>query len=115
MIQFFPLNRAHRGYISSLRANLTNYEDPYQVYTDARSVIHNILNTDIILRLRIIICLNIIFYKFISDEEEITQTFYFCSAAERILSSFQIMSAINSGFAKIFNSIESFIRNGSVW
>lgn len=49
------------------------------------------------------------------DEDEIMQAFYFCSHAERILSSHQINAAIDSCFMKILNSIENFIRNGSGW
>lgn len=115
MIRFIELHRAHRGYVLSLRANLHNCIDPHQVCMDVKPIIHNLLNLNVILRLRILICLNIIFAKYVGDEEEIMQAFYFCSHAEQILSSHQTNAAIDSCFMKILNSIENFIRNGSSW
>lgn len=100
------------------RAN-TDYVDPEALYYDARNIIYNlIVARSPVLRLRLIICLNVLFYKITEDEErdnQLIQSFYFCSFAERILSRFQILSAIDRAFIKILKGIENFVKNGSGW
>lgn len=59
--------------------------------------------------------MSILMVKHENTEEEISDTFYFCSQCERILSSYQIQIAIRNAFKKILNSIDIFIRNGSGW
>ncbi|GBN08354.1 hypothetical protein AVEN_87773-1 [Araneus ventricosus] len=114
MINFENYRSSFRGYTRTLRA-LVNYIDPHELYNDVRAVIYDILNTDIVLRLRLIICLSIVFSKWNEQGEETTCTFYFCSTAFRILSNLEIYPTIDAAFSKIFISIENFVRNGSGW
>lgn len=113
MINFDLMNSAFRGYAQSFRADL-NYFDVDILHRDARSVIFNLLNSTLTLRLRLLICLSVIFTKQI-DGEILRQSFYFCSNVERILSRHQLYPAIDRSFEKIINSIETFVRNGSGW
>lgn len=114
-MRFHLIETAHRGYLETYRARLHNYRDPYYVYRDAFRDIHNILNTQLILRLRFYLCMSILFIKHENTDEEISETFYFCSNCERVLSSYQIQIAVRNAFKKIFRSIDTFIRNGSGW
>jgi len=113
MIRFEPYRSSFYGFARTLRASV-NYADLHLLYRDARDVIRNILSTDTLLRLRIIICLQILFVKRVG-EDEIEQSFYFCSYAERILSVYQINEAIQRAFQKIFQSASTFVRGGSGW
>lgn len=114
MINFYLKNSAFRGYAQSFRANI-NYVDLDILYRDARISIYNLLNLSTSLRLRFLICINILFSKELNQNEKIYHEFYFCSRAERILSKFQIFSAIDSAFEKIRNSVDTFISHGSGW
>lgn len=116
MIQLREIARAHQGYMKSYRAYLRNYIDPLYLFQNARSAIYNLLNLNVVLRLRIMICLQIIFEKIIGEDgDAIEQEFYFCSNCERILSNFQINDAIDRCFNKILDSIDTFLTNGSGW
>lgn len=113
MIRFVPYRSSFYGFARTLRA-VVDYSDLHQLYRDAYDVIYDILNSGTLLRLRIILCLQILFVKHVGDEE-IEQSFYFCSYAERILSVYQIKEAIQRAFQKIFQSASSFQKNGSGW
>ena len=113
-INFYQRASSFGGYVRSLRADLTNYIDIDQLFVDARSIIYNELNVSVVLRIRLIICVCILFEKTNNHEIE-TKNFYFCSKAERILSNTMIYEKIDNAFKKIRESIDSFIRNGSNW
>lgn len=113
-MQFVPRTSSFRGYTRSFRAVL-DYVDPHMLYRDARDEIYNILNSFLSLRIRIIICLAVIFTKFDDNRGEVVQEFYFCSHAERVLSRFQILQAIDRCFNRILRAIECFIHNVSGW
>ena len=115
MIRFYEKEVAYHGYVKTLRANITNYIDPEKLFRDARSIIFNEINSGYLLRLRIIICLSILFQKTKENEPIQLKNFYFCSKTERILSSFMIYSKIDKAFRKILESIDAFIRQGSGW
>lgn len=115
MVNFERRLVAHRGYIESYRADLGgNFIDPLQVFEESKSAIKDILNTRTVLRIRILLCLSVLFVKK-TGEKEIFNSFYFCSKCERILSSYLIDSVLISCFNKIANAIEVFVRNGSGW
>lgn len=59
-------------------------------------------------------CINIEFLKD-THPDILLQNAYFCSFAERIISANQIKKKIKTCFEKIFNSIETFVKNGSGW
>lgn len=111
MIRFFERAEAYHGFVRTLRANVSNYTDPEKLFRDSRTIIYNEINSGYLIRLRLIICLCIIFEK----ENDESRSFYFCSKAERILSSVMIYAKIDNAFRKILESIDSFIRNGSGW
>lgn len=114
---FYEINTAFRGFTRTLRAAV-NFHSVETVFSELRPVIYNILNISPVLRLRVIICLHVIFTKILSDElseTTVSQTYYFCSHALRILSAAQILPAVDEGFRKIINSIETFTKNGSGW
>lgn len=115
MIRFFERAEAYHGFVRTLRANISNYIDPEKLFRDARTIIYNEINTGYLLRLRLIICLCIVFEKVKENETIESKSFYFCSKAERILSSVMIYPKIDNAFRKILESIDSFIRNGSGW
>ena len=91
MIDFVQRRIAHRGYVTSYRAELTheNYLDPLHVFQESKNKITNILNSQTLLRLRILICVNVLFFKRIG-ENEIRNNFYFSLNYKRILSSYLI-------------------------
>ena len=100
--------RCHRAYV--------DYDDPHVLVRDLRLPVYNLLNTGLVLNLRLIICFVVQFVKFNDQtEDEILQDFYFCSKTERILSRYQIFDVIDECFRYILNSIENFIHNGSNW
>lgn len=116
MINFFERANAHHGYVRTLRAHVRDYVDPHILYRDARDIIRNILNESNILRLRLIICISVLFKKSTSDPNNPERkSFYFCSFAERILSNQQILEKVDNAFLKTLQSINSFVRNGSGW
>ena len=115
MIRFQEKEVAYHGYMRTLRANISNYVDPEKLYRDARTVIYKEINSGFLLRLRMIICVCILFQKIKENEPVQTKSFYFCSKAERILSSIMIYTKIDNAFRKILESIDSFIRQGSGW
>ena len=109
-MNFLARTSSFRGYTQSFRA-VVNYVDPHILYRDARREIFNLLRTFVSLRIRIIICAAVVFTKWDDKEGEIVQQFYFCSRAERILSRFQILGAIDRCFEHILRAIECFIHN----
>lgn len=111
MIRFQEINNSFNGYSQTFRSYV-NYLDLEALYNDVRNPIYNLLNTSAALRLRIVICLQITFFK-ITENNRLTQNFYFCSHANRILASNQILTAVENCFRKIFVNVENFIRNGS--
>lgn len=115
MIRFFERAEAYHGFVRTLRANVSNYTDPEKLFRDSRTIIYNEINSGYLIRLRLIICLCIIFEKVKENEIVESRSFYFCSKAERILSSVMIYPKIDNAFRKILESIDSFIRNGSGW
>lgn len=116
MINFFERANAHHGYVRTLRAYVRDYVDPHILYRDVRDIIRSILNESIILRLRLLICISVLFKKSTNDPNNPERkSFYFCSFAERILSNQQILPKIDNAFQKILQSIDSFVRNGSGW
>lgn len=115
MIRFYERASAYHGYVRTLRANVRNYYDPEKLFRDSREIIYNEINSGYLLRLRLLICLCICFIKPKGNQETETKCFYFCSHAERVLSSFMIYSKIDKAFRKILESVDSFIRNGSGW
>lgn len=115
MIRFYERSEAYRGFVRTLRANVRNYFDPDKLFRDVRTTIYNEINNGFLLRLRLIICLCITFQKSKENETVESKSFYFCSNAERILSSVMIYSKIDKAFRKILESIDSFVRNGSGW
>lgn len=115
MLQFNERASAHHGYVRTLRASAREYLDPHVLYSESRETIRDILNTSNVLKLRLIICLSIIFEKNSFENVPMTKSFYFCSYCERILSSQQILPRNDSAFTKILQSIDSFVRNGSGW
>lgn len=115
-MQFELRQKAHRGYLKSFRASLNGFQDPHQLYLETRPVLKQIINTSTILKIRILICVNVIFKKIIGESsDELEQKFYFCSHCERILSSFQTDGAITRCFSNIQKNISNFVRNGSGW
>ncbi|GFT72229.1 putative DD41D transposase [Trichonephila clavipes] len=117
MVQFQEINASFRRFTRTLRAAV-DFDSVESAFFELRPAIHNVLNVSPVLRLRAIICLHVIFTKIISDElseTNISQTYYFCSNALRILSASQISSTVDEGFRKIFNSIETFTKNRSGW
>lgn len=115
MIQFYERRQAYHGFVRTLRADLSNYIDPEKLFRDVRTIIYNEINSGHVLRLRMLICLCIIFQKVKENESIETKSFYFCSKAERILSHIMIYPKIDKAFRKIIESIDSFVRNGSGW
>lgn len=113
-MRFVLRENAFAGYVRSYRA-VIHYHDPYLLVQDARNPIYNLLNSGLILRLRLVICLFLQFVKTIESGEEIVQNFYFCSRAQRVISRHQIREAIDSCFAHLLISIDNFIHNGSGW
>lgn len=115
MIRFYERAQAYHGFVRTLRANVTGYFDPEKLFRDARHTIYNEINSGYLLRLRLMICVCIIFQKSKQNGEFESKSFYFCSNAERILSSLVIYAKIDKAFRKILESIDSFVRNGSGW
>lgn len=70
-MEFTLRETAHRGYLSPFRADLNSYIDPYVAYSDAFPHLVNLLNSSLLLRLRILLCMAITFFK-ISEEGERT-------------------------------------------
>lgn len=115
MVHFELLESAHRGYLQSFRTVFRNDSDPHVVYQKTKRKIKEILNTSLVLRIRLLVCMNILFVKNGGEINEVKQNFYFCSKCERILSFYQIDEIISNCFRKIFDSIEQFMKNGSGW
>lgn len=113
MFHFEPFRSAFRGYIRSLRC-LLNYRDIDRLHSDIREDIFEELNTSLVLRLRIVICISVLFFKNI-DQEEVYQSFYFNSNTERILSPYEIFPAIDRAFDNLKHALANFILNGSGW
>lgn len=116
-IVFHEINASFHNFTRTLRAAV-NFNSVESAYSELRPAIHTVLNISTVLRIRLIICLHIIFTKVLNDELSsmpIQQTYYFCSHALRILSAMQIFPAIDEGFRKIMNSVDNFTRNGSGW
>lgn len=91
-----------------------DYVVPQVLFREARRQIYNFLNSGIVLRLRIIICLALLeFTKLTDDGGEIVRPFYFCSHAKRILPRHKIFESTDRCFARILISIQNFVRNGS--
>ena len=89
--------RAHRGYISSYRANLdADFIDPQETMSRAKTLIHRILTNTNIIRQKIVICFSIIFVKLFGEADEHRANFYFCSRCEQVLSNFFIDEAIDN-------------------
>lgn len=114
-MQFYLRQKAHRGYLQSFRSNIEGFQDPYQVYSAARPIVKQLINTSTILKIRLLICINVIFKKNITESDELEQNFYFCSHCERVISKFQSDGAITRCFSNIQENIANFIRNGSGW
>ncbi|GFY04093.1 c2H2-type domain-containing protein [Trichonephila clavipes] len=117
MVQFQEINAFFRGFTRTLRAAV-DFGSVESAFFELRPAILHVLNVSPVLRLRVIICLHVIFTKIISDElseTNLSQTYYFCSNALRILSASQILLTVDEGFRKLFNSIETFTKNGSGW
>lgn len=112
-LRFVEHRSSFGGFARTLRASV-DYAYLHILYRDARDVIYDILNSGILLRLRIIICLQILFVKKNRGLEK-EESFYFCSYAERVISVYQIKEAIQRAFQKIFLSVSSFHRKGSGW
>ncbi|GBO34409.1 hypothetical protein AVEN_221144-1 [Araneus ventricosus] len=112
---FRTFNSSFRGAVQSWRAEIHS-ADLESIFDPSRTALYDLLSRDggPVLRLRFIICFNIIFRKIV-DEDVLEQSFYFCSDATRLLAISQIMSCIDRAFTKIQNTIDAFIHNGSGW
>ena len=115
MLEFREKEVAYHGFIRTLRANVENYVDPEKLFRDIRTKIYDEINTGYMLRLRLIICICVLFQKVKENEMVEYKNFYFCSKAERILSQVMIYKKIDAAFRKILESIDAFVNNGSGW
>lgn len=104
---FVELRRAHKGYLKTFRSSFDHsFVAPYNIYNETRDQIRNILNLFKIFRLRLLICLSVLFEQL---------SYYFCSHCERILGSNTAFGAIDRCFNKMFFAVENFLRHGSGW
>ncbi|GFQ67693.1 c2H2-type domain-containing protein [Trichonephila clavata] len=112
---FTRFNSSFRGAVQSWRAEIHS-SDLESIFDRSRTALHDLLSRAgrPVLRLRFILCFNIIFRKIV-DEDIIENSFYFCSDAVRLLAISQIIPNIDRAFTKIQNSIDAFIHNGSGW
>ncbi|XP_055938352.1 uncharacterized protein LOC129989243 [Argiope bruennichi] len=111
-MSFNRIESSFRGYISAYRHSPI-HSDPYNLYNEIRENIFLLL-LEQNLPFRLLICISIEFIKD-THPDNLLQNAYFCSFAERIISYNQVKSKVKSCFQKIFNSIETYIQNGSGW
>lgn len=115
MIVFNRISTAFRGYAQSYRADISDITDPLKIYDEVKESALRIVNNFYINEsIKVILCLQVLFYRII-DNEEINQTFYFSSNAELIIAPNQIYIALENAFRKILSGIDNFLRNGSGW
>ncbi|GFV27975.1 c2H2-type domain-containing protein [Trichonephila clavipes] len=111
---FRTINSSFRGAVRSWRAEIHSI-DIESIFEESQTALFDLLSREgPVLRIRFVICFNIIFRKVI-EEENIDQSFYFCSDAARLLAVSQIVPCISRAFTKIQNTIDAFIHNGSGW
>jgi hypothetical protein len=93
----------------------TNSNDPLKQLKTVKSKKFKLISkTEICLRVKYVVCLNIVFKKVVLNEIK-NETAYFWSFAERLASVYAFNRSYSRVIDKILTSVENFCRNGSGW